>query len=120
VTPSAKRIVENIAPLWYNGFCCKMKCAGGETNMANIKSAIKRVRVNNDSRLRNQALKSDLRTAVKHVETAVSNNDAATAKTALLTASSKIDKAAQSGVIHRNKANRQKSNLTKKVNAIGA
>lgn len=88
--------------------------------MANIKSAIKRVRVNNDARLRNQALKSDLRTAVKHVETAVSNNDAATAKTALLTASSKIDKAAQSGVIHRNKANRQKSNLTKKVNSLGA
>ncbi|TGB04246.1 30S ribosomal protein S20 [Halobacillus salinus] len=86
--------------------------------MPNIKSAKKRVRVNNDARSLNAAFKSDMRTAVKRVETLVANKDADTAKDALQTAVKKIDKAVQRGALHKNNGNRKKSRLTKQVNAL--
>ncbi|MCA0970020.1 30S ribosomal protein S20 [Halobacillus litoralis] len=86
--------------------------------MPNIKSAKKRVRVNQDARSLNAAFKSDMRTAVKRVETLVANKDADTAKDALRTAVKKIDKAVQRGALHKNNGNRTKSRLTKQVNAL--
>ncbi|MBD0379064.1 30S ribosomal protein S20 [Paenibacillus sedimenti] len=87
--------------------------------MPNIKSAIKRVKVSEKRRLRNASQKSALRTAVKAFETAASNN-AETAKDALINASKKLDKAASKGLIHKNAANRKKSRLAKKLNALTA
>ncbi|MFC5450285.1 30S ribosomal protein S20 [Paenibacillus aestuarii] len=87
--------------------------------MPNIKSAIKRVKVSEKRRLRNASQKSALRTAVKAFETAASSN-VETAKEALINASKKLDKAASKGLIHKNAANRKKSRLAKKLNALTA
>lgn len=88
--------------------------------MPNIKSAIKRVKVNEGRRAQNISVKSDMRTAVKKVETLVANNDVETAKSALITASQKLDKAARKGLVHKNTAARQKSRLAKKLNELNA
>ncbi|EKN64221.1 SSU ribosomal protein S20P [Schinkia azotoformans MEV2011] len=88
--------------------------------MPNIKSAIKRVKVNEGRRAQNISVKSDMRTAVKKVETLVVNNDVETAKSALITATKKLDKAARKGLIHKNTAARQKSRLAKKLNELNA
>ncbi|WP_462412276.1 30S ribosomal protein S20 [Neobacillus sp. Marseille-QA0830] len=86
--------------------------------MPNIKSAIKRVKTSEARNAQNTMAKSAMRTAVKKVESAVTINDAAAAKEALVTASSKLDKAAAKGLIHKNAAARQKARLTKKVNSL--
>ncbi|KZZ85995.1 MULTISPECIES: 30S ribosomal protein S20 [Bacillaceae] len=88
--------------------------------MPNIKSAIKRVKTNDQRRAHNATLKSSMRTAIKRVESLVVNNDADNAKTALQEAAKRIDKAAQSGIIHKNTASRYKSRLTKQVNGLSA
>lgn len=86
--------------------------------MANIKSAKKRVLVTRTKTERNKAIKSEVKTCVKKVETAVANNDKAAADEALLVAISKIDKAASKGVYHKNNASRKVSRLTQLVNTI--
>lgn len=88
--------------------------------MANIKSAIKRVRTNNDRRAHNISIKTDMRSSVKRVESFVEGKDVENAKAALQKAVTKIDKAVQKGIIHKNKGNRQKSRLTKQVNELSA
>ena len=83
--------------------------------MANIKSQIKRNRQNERARMRNKAVKSSLKTAVRKVrEAAAAGNDAA-AVTLLRDASRLLDKAASKGVIHRNQAANRKSALAKRV-----
>ena len=80
--------------------------------MANIKSQIKRNKQNEKRRLRNKAVRSEMRTRVKSAEAAVGNDNAqATANLAL----SKIDKAANTGIIHKNAAARRKSRLMKRL-----
>lgn len=85
--------------------------------MANIKSAIKRVEVNQKKRANNVSQLSAMRTEIKRVEKLVEANDVENAKAAFQSANKQIDKAAQKGIIHKNAANRQKSRLAKKVNA---
>ncbi|HCD2779516.1 TPA: 30S ribosomal protein S20 [Staphylococcus aureus] len=78
--------------------------------MANIKSAIKRVKTTEKAKARNISQKSAMRTAVKNAKTAVSNN--ADNKNELVSLAVKlVDKAAQSNLIHSNKADRIKSQL---------
>lgn len=86
--------------------------------MPNIKSAIKRVKTSEKRRLRNASQKSALRTAVKAVESAIHNQNVDSAKEALLLATKKLDKAVTKGLIHKNAANRKKSRLAKKLNAL--
>ena len=86
--------------------------------MANIKSQIKRVKTNAARTERNRAYKSELRTWIRKVRTAVDAGDAEAAKGALVTASKKLDKAVSKGVIHANQAANKKSALAKKVNAL--
>jgi small subunit ribosomal protein S20 len=88
--------------------------------MANIKSAIKRVGVNNKKRAQNQSDKSEMRSQIKLVEKFVEANDVESAKSALPVTIKKIDKAVQKGLLHKNAGNRQKARLTKKVNGLGA
>jgi len=83
--------------------------------VANIKSQIKRNRTNERRRLRNKAVKSELKTAVRRFREAAESGDAATATTALRSASKLLDKAASKGVIHRNQAANRKSAMAKKV-----
>src|SRR5690625_644345 len=93
---------------------------GGETTMANLKSAIKRVRTNETKRERNRAVKTNMRTHIKRVEHFIETNDVDNAKLAFNQTAQVIDKAIQKGVIHRNNGNRQKSRLAKKLQDITA
>lgn len=88
--------------------------------MPNIKSAIKRTKQIEKRRLQRASQKSDLRTAMKNFEKAVLANDVELAKTTLLVAVKKLDKAATKGLIHKNAANRHKSRLMKKFNQLTA
>ena len=80
--------------------------------MANIKSAKKRILVNKTKADRNKAIKSGVKTAVKKVLAAVEAGDKEVAKSALLDATSTIDKATKKGVYHKNTAARKVSRLT--------
>ncbi|MCL2787461.1 MAG: 30S ribosomal protein S20 [Micrococcales bacterium] len=86
--------------------------------MANIKSQIKRIRTNEKARLRNKAVKSELKTYVRRVREAIAAGDKDTATTELRAASRKLDKAVSKGVIHKNQAANRKSKLAKQVNAL--
>ena len=88
--------------------------------MPNIKSAIKRVLVNDKNRAHNATVKSAMRTTVKNAETALAGENAEAAKEALLLASKKLDKAASKGLIHKNAAARKKSRLAKRLNSLNA
>ncbi|WP_078545528.1 30S ribosomal protein S20 [Litchfieldia alkalitelluris] len=87
--------------------------------MPNIKSAIKRVKTSSERRAQNASVKSATRSAVKNFEAKATLNDD-NAKAAYLEASSKLDKAARKGLIHKNTAARQKSRLAKKLNSQNA
>ena len=86
--------------------------------MANIKSAKKRILVNQTKAARNKSIKSSVKTAIKKVELAVEQNDAEAAKAALPNAISAIDRAETKGVYHKNNASRKVSRLSKAVNSI--
>ena len=82
--------------------------------MANIKSQIKRNRQNAVREARNKSAKSELRTRVKAVRTAVVGNEDATE--ALRIAQKEIDQAVSKGRVHPRTAARRKSRLAKAVN----
>ena len=86
--------------------------------MANIKSAKKRILVNETKTARNKAIKSKVKTYVKKVEAAVAANDKAAASEALKVAIVEINKAGSKGVYHKNTCARKVSRLTKAVNGI--
>ena len=86
--------------------------------MANIKSAKKRLLVNETKAARNKAIKSKVKTAVKKVEAAVAAKDAETAKTALRAAIVEISKAGTKGVYHKKTVSRKISRLSKAVSSI--
>jgi len=82
--------------------------------MANIKSQIKRNRQNERRRVRNKAVRSEIRTRVKSAELAVADGSENSAE-ALRLAVRRIDKAAANGVIHKNQAANRKSRLMKRL-----
>ena len=86
--------------------------------MANIKSAKKRILVNETKAARNKSIKSKVKTAVKKVDVAVANQNVDEAKTLLRAAISEINKAASKGVYHKKTAARKVSRLTIAVNEI--
>lgn len=88
--------------------------------MANIKSAKKRILVNSKKALRNKMIKSNTKTSIKKVITAVNNGDKELAQTQLKNAISTIDKACKKGIYHRNTASRKISRLTKMVNKVNS
>lgn len=86
--------------------------------MANIKSQIKRNLTNAKRTERNKAVKSELRTVIRAVKSAIDSGDAGQAASALKHASRKLDKAVSKGVIHRNQAANRKSSLAKQTAAL--
>ena len=86
--------------------------------MANIKSQLKRIKTNEKARLRNKAVKSELKTYVRRVREAVAAADKDKADAALVDASRKLDKAVSKGVIHANQAANRKSALAKAVGTL--
>ncbi len=88
--------------------------------MPNIKSAEKRVKVIATKTLRNQMVKSNLKTYIKKLDECIAKNEKDNAVAACKLAFQKIDQAAAKGIIHKNTAARKKSQLALKVNKIGA
>jgi small subunit ribosomal protein S20 len=84
-----------------------------------IKSAKKRVRVANKAAIRNSKTKRSLKSALKIFHKTVGSDSKKTVA-AQSKAQSELDKAAKKGVIHKNKAARQKSKLAAKAKAAGA
>ncbi|MEB3049121.1 30S ribosomal protein S20 [Mycolicibacter sp. MYC123] len=86
--------------------------------MANIKSQVKRNRTNERARLRNQSVKSAVRTAIRSFREAAEAGDKEKAGELLLSTSRKLDKAASKGVIHKNQAANKKSALAQALNKL--
>lgn len=87
--------------------------------MANIKSAKKRILTISKKTEQNKARKSAMKTAVKGVLAEVNAENADLANKKLQDASRLINKTASKGTIHKNKAARIISRMSKKVNALG-
>jgi small subunit ribosomal protein S20 len=85
--------------------------------VANIRSQIKRNRQNERRRLRNKAVRSEMRTRTKRA-TAAFEGGLEDAGEALRLAVKRIDKAAAQGVIHRNQAANRKSRLMRRIGSI--
>jgi small subunit ribosomal protein S20 len=82
--------------------------------VANIASQIKRNKQNEKRRIRNKAVRSELRTRVKAAESAAAEGAEDIVEATRL-AMKRIDKAAAKGVIHKNEASRRKSRLAKRL-----
>jgi small subunit ribosomal protein S20 len=88
--------------------------------MANIKSAKKRILQTERKSEVNRGRRSDMRTQVKLVETAIESGDVVAAKEALKTAEPKLMRSAQKNLLHRNTASRKLSRLSKKIKSLKA
>jgi small subunit ribosomal protein S20 len=87
--------------------------------VANIKSQIKRNRQNEKRRLRNKAVRSELRTRTKTAIAATAEGSEGAVE-ALRLAMKRIDKAASHGVIHKNQAANRKSRLMRQIAALSS
>lgn len=88
--------------------------------MANTKSAQKNIRKTAVRTEANRKVKSRLKTLTKTAKAAIETKDAASIKAATAKVVSASDKAAKTGVIHKNKASRLKSRLAKAAKAAAA
>ena len=86
--------------------------------MPNIKSAKKRMRSNAKKAEVNTFVTSSMKTAIKKFEKEVKEGNKETASNHLNVAFQRIDKAVSSGLVHKNKAARLKSRLTKMKNSM--
>ncbi len=86
--------------------------------MANIKSQIKRNRQNDAAHERNKSVKSALKTAVRRFREAADSGEDDRARELAREASRRLDKAASSGVIHKNQAANRKSSIAKRVSSL--
>jgi len=86
--------------------------------VANIKSQIKRNKQNEKARVRNKAVKSELKTSVRKFREAAEAGNAEAADAAMRAASIKLDRAASKGVIHKNQAANRKSAIAKQAEQL--
>lgn len=93
-----------------------MLCLGGEI-MANIKSALKRIKVTKRQTLENKSRKTELKTYIKKFEKAIDLGEFDKAKDLLRVVDKKLKKATSKNVLHKNAASRQLSRLSKKLNS---
>lgn len=86
--------------------------------MPNIKSAKKRVLVNQTKAMQNKVAKSALKTDIKKFEAAVAEGNRSEADVAYKAAVKAVDQAAAKGLVHKNKAANRKSAMTLKLNKL--
>ena len=98
-------------PIWTLGLVRSLR-------LANTKSAEKAARQSTVHRARNDALTSQLRSAIRKATLALKAGKQDEAASALAAATPVIDSMVNKGIIHRNKAARHKSRLTKQVRAL--
>lgn len=85
--------------------------------LANIKSALKRIKVTKFKTRRNKMIVSSLKTSIKRFEDSIKAGNMNDAKELYKKVASLIDKAVAKGTIHKNTAARKKSRLSKKLKA---
>ena len=88
--------------------------------MAHTKSSKKRIVIGERNRLRNQAVKSRVKTFIKKVLVAVDSKNIDDAKAALSVAYKELDKAVSKGILKKNTVSRTKSRFATKVQALNA
>jgi len=86
--------------------------------MANIKSSAKRALIIEKTTAKNRAAKSLMKTNIKKFDAATGEGDRETAEGAYKSAVKSVDRAATKNLIHKNKAARRKSAMTRKLNAM--
>lgn len=86
--------------------------------MPNIKSAKKRVLVNDSKRKNNQTAKSAMKTVLKKFDVAVTSGDKAEAAICYKDAVKTVDRAAAKHLLHKNNAANKKSSLTRRLNGM--
>jgi small subunit ribosomal protein S20 len=86
--------------------------------LANIKSQIKRNRQNIKRRAQNRVVRGNFRSALRKAMVAIESGDVEKANASAQAATKALDKAAAKGVIHKNKAARQKSRLMKRLHSM--
>ena len=86
--------------------------------MANTAQAKKRARQAEKHRQHNTSMRSQLRTSMKKIHTAIASKDQKAANTSFSEAQPIIDKMVSKGIIHANKASRHKSQLNKQVKSL--
>lgn len=88
--------------------------------MANTPQSKKRARQNEKARKHNASLRSMTRTYIKNVVKAIESGDQAAAKSAYTAAVPVIDRMADKGLMHKNKAARHKSRLNGHIKAMAS
>ena len=86
--------------------------------LANIKSAKKRILVAEKRAEKNKSVRSRVKTAVKKVDAAIAAGDKAAAQECLVNATRELDMATTKGVYHKNTSSRKVSRLAKAVNGM--
>ena len=86
--------------------------------MANVKNAKKKIKQINKVTLANQQLKYTVKNAIKETDKAVAAGNKERAEDRLKLAIKSLDNAKVKGLVHKNKVDREKSRLTKKVNTM--
>ncbi|GAA3755238.1 small subunit ribosomal protein S20 [Spinactinospora alkalitolerans] len=86
--------------------------------MANIKSQKKRNRQNEKARVRNKAVKSSLKTAIRKFRVAAEAGNTEQAVVLQRAAARQLDKAASKGVIHKNQAANRKSAIARRMEKV--
>lgn len=86
--------------------------------MANIKSALKRIKITKFKTRRNKVIVSSLKTSIRRFEDSVKAGDMNEAKELYQKVTSLIDKAVAKGTLHKNTAARKKSRLSKKIKTV--
>ena len=87
--------------------------------MPNTSSSKKRLRQNEKLRIRNRAVKSNMRSQIRSFREAVKAGDNEQAQSAFRVAQKKIDQAASESLIHKNTAARTKSRMIKLLKSVG-
>ena len=87
--------------------------------MPNTSSSKKRLRQNEKLRIRNRAVKSNMRSQIRRFREAVKAGDGDKAQTEFRIAQKKLDQAASDHLIHKNTAARTKSRLVKLLKSVG-
>ncbi|MBW8039600.1 MAG: 30S ribosomal protein S20 [Planctomycetes bacterium] len=88
--------------------------------MAHSLSAKKRVKQNAKRRTINRARKSQIKTQIKHFDSAISSGDVETASEQYRLVVQKLDKTAATSTMHKRTVARQKSRLATKLNSLKA
>ena len=87
--------------------------------MPNTSSSKKRLRQNEKLRIRNRAVKSNMRSQIRRFRDAVKAGDSEKAQTEFRLVQKKLDQAASSRLVHKNTVARTKSRLVKLLKSVG-